>query len=702
MFRTLLAFFLIAVFTGTGRAQVGDSGFPALETGLSGVPAGGHIEASLVANVSGFAPGKPFKAGVRLKIAPGWHTYWINSGDSGLPISVEWKLPPGWQAGALQWPIPARHEEPGDMLTFGYDNEVMLIAEITPPANAAPGQEAEIKAEVSWLVCERTCIPGSADLQLKLPSTDAAPGAANTDLFTRYEALLPKPGEPPYPLRWEPHDTEVYLKLSGLPEKATVDFYPVTDIPRHVEPLSPGAIRIPFPKPPDAPFVRGLLVVTHPDAGAREGWYVEYRSERGTGAVQGAGAGTGAGASTGTPAAADHGLGIARALLLGLLGGFILNLMPCVLPVIALKIFGFIGQAGESREKVLKVGLAFFAGIVAWFMLVAAAVTGARAAGHEMAWAFQFQNPAFVFGMAVLVFVFALNLLGLFEIWIPGTGRMVTLSSREGYGGAFLHGMFATLLATPCTGPFLGPVLPLAFTQSAGVTFAMFAAIAVGMGLPYVVLTAQPGWMRFLPKPGPWMVRLKQVMGFLLLGTVVWLVGVLASLGDKTSAISALWILLGIGTACWIFGTWFTPGARRLQQLLSIIAMGLAVLIGLALARPRDPGGWEPWSPQRVEELRREGRAVFVDFTADWCLNCKYNERFILDTEPVRAAMRHFVMLKADWTKGDPTITAELKKLGRSGVPVYAVYPEGEGEPEVLPEILTQNIVIDALTRARE
>ncbi len=692
MFRTLFAFFFLAVFTGMAPAQSIGSG---IGSGVGvDIPGQSQIQADLLANVTGVAPGKPFRAGVRLKIAPGWHTYWINSGDSGLPVSVEWNLPEGWKAGALEWPLPDKHLEPGDMLTYGYDNEVLLMAEITPPANLTPGQEAQLRAKVSWLVCERICVPGSAELDLKIPVVET-PEPNETALFARYEAKLPKQGPPPFKLRWERHDTEVYLKLSDLPADAKIDFYPVTDIPRHPELLSPGVLRIPFPKPPDQPFVRGLLIVEDPATGSREGWYVETRSEQGMGKSTSSTPG-------GIEPGANQGLTIARALGLGLLGGFILNLMPCVLPVIALKIFGFIGQAGESRQRVFRVGLAFVAGIFAWFMMLAALVVGARAAGHELAWAFQFQNPVFVFSMAILVFVFALNLLGLFEIWIPGTGRIVSLSSKEGYGGAFLHGAFATLLATPCTGPFLGPVLPLAFTQSAGVTFAMFAAIATGMGLPYLVLTAQPAWMRFLPKPGPWMVRLKQLMGFLLLGTVVWLLGVLSSLGEKSDGISAIWILLGVGTACWIFGTWITPGARRFQQALALLAMAGAIGLSLFFARPRETAGWENWTPERVAMLRKEGKPIFIDFTADWCLNCKYNERFILDAEPVRAALRNFVTLKADWTKGDPVITAELKRLGRSGVPVYAVYPEGEGEAEILPEILTQNIVIDALRRARQ
>ena len=307
--------------------------------------------------------------------------------------------------------------------------------------------------------------------------------------------------------------------------------------------------------------------------------------------------------------------------------------------------------------------------------------------------------------MMLIVFIFALNLLGVFELWLPGTGKLVTLSGHEGYAGAFLHGMFATLLATPCTAPFLGSALAFAFTQSAPVTLAMFASIAAGMSFPYLLLTAKPGWMRFLPKPGLWMVRLKQAMGFLMLGTVVWLLGVLGSQSGASGAVGAAWILLGIGSACWVFGIWFTPAAALFQRIIALVAMAGLIAGGVLLAdRQSAPPatGWEAWSPERVAALEGEGKPVFIDFTADWCLNCKYNERFVLNTPAVREGLRGFTTLKADWTQGDPRITAELKRLGRAGVPVYVVISPNGGTPQVLPELLTQRTVLDALERAKK
>ena len=276
----------------------------------------------------------------------------------------------------------------------------------------------------------------------------------------------------------------------------------------------------------------------------------------------------------------------------------------------------------------------------------------------------------------------------------------MSLSEREGSGGAFLHGVFATLLATPCTAPFLGPALGFALAQSAALVLAMFAAIAAGMSLPYLLLTAQPGWMRFLPRPGLWMVQFKQAMGFLLLGTVVWLLGIYVSEQSASAGVGALWLLLGTGIACWIFGTWFTSGSSGVKRLVAALAMVMAMGAGVSLARPSAISEWAPWSLERVAALREQRKPVFVDFTAEWCTNCKYNERFVLSKAPVQAALREFATLRGDWTKGDPAITAVMRKLGRAGVPVYVVYPRGGGTPEVLPELLTEGIVLDALKRA--
>ena len=651
------------------------------------------VQAELIADTAGIVPGKPFTVGLHLQIAPGWHTYWQNPGDSGLPVSVTWQLPAGWKAGPLQWPLPKKNLEEGEMITYGYEGEVLLLAELTPPADLPPSQTVTLQASANWLACEKTCVPGNAALTLMLPASAAAE-PANAALFSRFRSLLPQSGPLPFRIRWEPGDTEALIKLLGLPAEAQVEFFPINPPAVHPERLAHNLVRLPLAEEKPS-VIRGLLVLESP-GGQREGWLIDSQS---TPPVPSAATVTASPQKSDLPT-----LTVPRALGFGCLGGLILNLMPCVLPVIALKIFGFLRQAGESRQRVLRTGLAFIGGIFAWFLGLAVLIIAARAAGTQVTWAFQFQNPAFVLGMMLVVFIFGLNLLGVFELWLPGTGKLASLSEREGYSGAFLHGMFATLLATPCTAPFLGPALAFAFSQSAPITLAMFASIACGMSAPYLLLTANPGWMRFLPKPGIWMVRLKQGMGFLMLGTVVWLLGVLGAQRGVAGVAGAAWILLGVGAACWIFGTWFLPGTSKRSRLTALAAMVALVACGFLLACKQNApaaGGWEPWSQERVAALQKEGKPVFIDFTADWCLNCKYNERFVLNTPPVHEALRGFATLKADWTQGDPKITTELQRLGRAGVPVYVIIPANGGTPEVLSELLTQRTVLDALQRAR-
>ena len=676
-----------------------------VSTGWATDPAPGErapVEPALLADTTAIVAGKPFTVALHLRLLPGWHTYWQNPGDSGLPVTLTWKLPPGWKAGALQWPLPHKYQEGGDMTTYGYENEVLLLVELTPPNALPPSETLTLEANAAWLACEKTCVPGNADLTLTLPlSATAEPDHAA--LFAQFRTQLPQTGPVPFPLRWEPGDTETLLKIKSPPPNTQLDYYPINPAASHPERLAADLIRVPLSEEKPA-LIRGMLISEA--NGQRQGWLIEGNlsktaaSPATTVAPQPTAIIPPAQPSPSTPQ-----LTIPRALGFGFLGGFILNLMPCVLPVIALKIFGFLGQAGQSRQRVFRTGLAFVAGIFAWFLGLATLIIAARAAGSEVTWAFQFQNPKFVIGMMLIVFVFALNLLGVFEVYLPGMGKLVTLSDREGYTGTFLHGVFATLLATPCTAPFLAPALAFAFAQSAPVTLAMFASIAAGMSAPYLLLTAHPGWMKYLPKPGLWMLRLKQAFGFVMLGTVVWLLGVLGSQLGASGAAGTVWILLGVGAACWVFGTWLTPDAKRPQQLLALATMAALIGLGLTLARPQrsdlPESGWQAWSPQHVAALQKEGKPVFIDFTADWCLNCKYNERFVLDTPPVREALQSWTTLKADWTRGNPQITAELKRLGRVGVPVYVVIPASGGAPEVLPEILTQRVLLDALERAK-
>ncbi len=556
-------------------------------------------------------------------------------GRRRLPHPHRWTLPPGFAAGAIQWPLPVRSTEPGDIVTYDYPGHVLLPVEIQAPGDLHPGQTVELRAHASWLVCRELYVPGTANLSLALPVV-ASSHPANEEVFRQARALLPLDGSPPFTASWGRQGRTLVLTLKDPRDSIDLkdlEFFPT--IPGDVQighpEVAAPVIRIPLIDPKATPdSIDGLVVLKKGDA--RQIWQLSTKP-----------------APSPAPAHASSSFRLqpsAFSLLywlgLGFLGGLILNVMPCVLPVIALKIFGFIKQAGESPRRILALGFTFVAGIFAWFLFLATLIVGFKMAGHQLNWAFQFQHPGFVAVMVVILLLFSLNLLGVFEIVLPGRiqSTVQEAAGKEGYAGTFWHGVFATLMATPCTAPFLGPALGFALAQPAPTVFAMFGAIAAGMSAPYAILAVRPGWLRYLPKPGLWMVRVKQALGVLLMGTVIWLG----------------WVL-------------FDQFANR-------------------------P---EPFPPRLAQALAQH-KIVFVDFTAVWCVNCKVNERLVLDSGPVQDAFRKrgVILLKADWTSGDAAITAMLRKFGRAGVPCYVVY-HPDGSPMVLPEVITPEIVLHAL-----
>ncbi|MEP6811148.1 MAG: thioredoxin family protein, partial [Chthoniobacterales bacterium] len=407
--------------------------------------------------------------------------------------------------------------------------------------------------------------------------------------------------------------------------------------------------------------------------------------------------------------------GLARFLFLGFLGGFILNLMPCVLPVISLKIFGFINYAGKSRRHIFMSGLAFVAGIFVWFVGLALLLIFLKNAGSQVGWAVQFTNPYFVLAMCVVVFVFALNLFGVFEFTLPQSAQrgVMHVSGGEGNAASFFQGLFATVLGTSCTAPVLGAAVGFALTQSNVVILLMFTAIAAGMSFPYLLLSAQPAWVKLLPRPGAWMERLKQFMGFPMLATLVFLLYVVGAQRGPEAVTWTLCFLLVIGLVCWMKGAFLVPtastGSRALVVILILVLVfgGGHYLIREKFAATKlvtDAGGltdgWQAFTPEKLETELAQGHAVFLDFTAAWCVTCKFNERTVLETDAVRQAFtqRSVVKLKADWTNADPVITKMLQQFGRPGVPLYVLYPAGKtAEPIILPELLTKNIVLSQL-----
>jgi thiol:disulfide interchange protein len=668
------------------------------------------VKAELLTDTSAIVPGKPFTVGVLLRMASHWHTYWKFSGDAGLPTELKWKLPPGWKIGEIQWPIPLKTIDPGDIETYGYENEVLLMQEITPPSKIGDSS-VKLSTDANWLVCEKICIPGGETLQLELPiSTTNQP--ANMELFARYRRLLPQnwPGANVATAEWNRAGSDLRLKVTSdtLANYPAIDFFPLPEqdtVVGHpaIESRNNNQITIRIPMESSAKnlsSMAGLLVFAQqPNAEDRTGWQIAS-----TPAV-----------SATRPAPVR---GIFTFLLFGFLGGIILNLMPCVLPVISLKIFGFIQQAGQSRQKILRSGIAFTIGIFAWFIALALLLIALKGAGREVTWGgFQFTNAYFVLVLSVIVLVFALNLFGLFEISLPQsmTRGLLSTTERKDSLGSFFQGVFATVLATPCTAPFLGTALGFAFSQSAAIILAMFVAIAAGMSAPYLLLSAQPAWLRFLPKPGPWMLHVKQFMGFLLLATLLFLLYVLGAERGLEGAIWASCFLLVISVACWMKGAFVLPTASAAKRSVVLVLMFLLLLgsgiyfIGdkfqsakVASADSRLPGDWQAFTPERLQSELEQGRTVFVDFTAAWCLTCKFNEANVLESQDVREAFqRHgIVKLKADWTNGDPVITKLLQQFGRPGVPLYVLYPGKNEEPIVFPELLTKSMVLEKLDSA--
>ena len=672
---------------------------------------GEGVDASLVFDASmPLVPGEPFTAIIVLDLKPGWHTYWIYPGDSGIPPKVVWHLPPGWKAGPLEFSVPKQFSEPGDMVVYGYERRQLLKVQITPPKEIPKDPSIRLKASLSWLACKELCVPGSAEVssQIAGPTNDAVRWLSSYVA----EGEWPREGAPQFPFSVSVNGTNRMVTLTGQ-HGATYELYPdpaegttVGHVTRLVSQGVAGpAVVFSIPWEGPAPF-KALLVESMGDS--RSAWWI------GPDGIHGRGA-----------AASSHGSKLAQGVLLaalfsGFLGGLILNLMPCVLPVISLKLFSFIAQAGESPKRIMMHGVAFAAGIFTWFLGLALLVIILKEGGSQVTWgAFQFQNSLFVVGLSILVFLFALNLFGLFEIALPGsaTNSLDQATHRGGYAGSFFQGLFATLLATPCTAPFLGSALGFAFGQGSLVILSMFSSVALGMSLPYLLLSARPGWRKWIPKPGGWMERLKQFMGFPLLATNLWLLWVLQNQRGNGAAMTLLSLFLILGFCAWIHGTLSTRAslvAKFVRIVIILIAVAAMAISSqrIQLAEPMEKGApatatqadisWVPYSAEVLGSLREQGKPVLVDFTASWCLTCQFNERTAINVPAVRKLIKEkgITVLKGDWTNSDPAITAALKSFGRVGVPLVVFYPPGKGgEPTVLPELLTEKIVLDTLMK---
>jgi thiol:disulfide interchange protein DsbD len=675
-----------------------------------------HVEAQLIAERTGLQPGKPATIGMQLRLTPQWHTYWKNPGDSGLPTRIKWTLPPGWKAGDIQWPYP--HPLPiGPLMNFGYEDEVVLLTEITPPANAS-AKSVDIKARVDWLVCKDICIPEQGDLDLQLPVATAEPGIdprgkANID---HARSLLPV-AAPGWKFESAVAGKSLVVRLTapqGAKPPSKAQFFPERE--GLIEPAAPqkttregNALRIEMklaePVAAGLDAVKGVAVTDSGWAGATGKKAIEVTAPVGTlpPAMPAATVGTEAiGGST------------LVALAFAFLGGVLLNLMPCVFPVLGIKVMGFVEHAhGDPRALRLQ-GMVFAIGVLLSFLLLAGVMLGLRATGTQLGWGFQLQSPAFVAVLAVLFFVLALNLSGVFEWGAFAQSMTSDLSARGRYADAFLAGVLASVVATPCTAPFMGAAVGFTLAQDAAVALAVFAMLGIGMALPVAALSCFPWLLRRLPRPGPWMETFKQVLAFPLFATVAWLAWVIGAQVGNDAVLMLLGGLVLVAMGAWIYGRW--GHSESLLQPGLALALALAgVMIAWpgpateesASSKPVVKAGelpWQAWSPERVVDLRAQGYPVFVDFTAAWCVTCQVNKRVALhNTAVLRSFTSHQVVpLRADWTRQDPRITATLSTLGRNAVPVYALYIPGEPEPRLLPEVLTPAIVLEALAQLPE
>jgi thiol:disulfide interchange protein DsbD len=701
------------------------------EVGLLACAAQGatQTKASLVLAAAAARPGEQVWAAIRLRMAPKWHTYWVNPGDSGGATEVEWTLPPGVSVGELLWPVPEKHTLAG-LTTYVYYNEVCLLAPLRLDPALAPGRR-QIQAKVSWLECAELCLPGEATVSATLEVGSDAKPSADAGLLRAWQDKLPR-HEPPVGIRvaWvdAPSGNERSLQIQwepGGPSDAA-DFFPYAAGSYEVESATerswpdPGSVRLTKRLKRlegDWPTtVSGVLVTRTQPAIVAQVVALALPAEAGTPTAP-------------EPLAAPVSPPVRPSLLLmlafALLGGLILNVMPCVLPVIALKVLGFLNQARESPAEVRKHGLIYGAGVLVSFLALAGVVIGVQQGGRAASWGMQFQNPQFLVGMTLLVTLVALNLFGLFEVTLRGEvmGAAASLASREGNAGAFFNGVLATALATPCTAPFLGLALGFAFTQPPWVVLLTLLTVGVGLAGPYVAICFVPGLGRFLPQPGPWMERFKVAMGFPMLATAVWLLSLLARHYGQDGVLWFGLFLVVVALAAWVWGQFVQRGQRG-RGWVAILCLALAAgaytyalegQLQWRSPRARSPVGpthgptggiaWQPWSREAVAQARTEGRPVLVDFTADWCVTCQANKRTSLEIPSVQAKLKalNAVALLGDYTLRDDAITAELQRWGRAGVPLVLVYPrDGRSPPMVLPELLTPGIVLGALAKAAQ
>ncbi|QNI30216.1 thioredoxin family protein [Alloacidobacterium dinghuense] len=664
-----------------------------------------HLTVQLVVPPAEIYPGQNFTAGLYFKLEPGWHVYWINAGDSGEPPRIKWTLPEGITADAMQFPAPKRLPL-GPLMDFGYENEVLFPMAMHVSGDFKPaGESVTLGSKVDWLVCREVCIPGKASLDIERKALSSPPStptfvAADQQLVARLQRTLPQPLPGSMQAKFMPTATGFNLTVITGRREADAQFFPFDQnqlanaAPQPVTPLSNG-FQISLKKDENLQQnpgqLHGLVVLADGNA-------FEINAAQGT-------------VTASESSRSSDFAGLGRVAGLAFIGGVILNLMPCVFPVLFIKGLALVQSSQHERHKLRAHGWVYALGILASFWAVVAVLLVLRAGGRQLGWGFQFQSPSFIAVIALLLFFLGLSLAGLFEIGLSLTSKGSGLAGQHGYAGSFFTGVLAMVVATPCTAPFMGAAIGYALAHSAIVSFVIFTALGLGLAAPYVLLTLQPAWTKLLPRPGAWMEILKQATAIPIFATVIWLVWLFAQSAGLNALAGLLAAFLLLAVAGWILGRW-PAKAPATAAAIAVLALAVALPIygvrklGTTSAHVNTASNsqWESFSPALVEKYRTQGRPVFIDFTASWCLSCQVNERVILSRSDVQQKLhdRGFALVRADWTNADESITQTLNSLGRSGVPTYAIYPGSMQEPpHVLPEVLTPGIVLDAIDQVQ-
>ncbi len=760
---TFLVFFFPLFNLATATSQVDAQAFNQTSPLQSTDP----IRIELLSEDETIQEGHPFFVAVRLLIDKDWHTYWKNPGDVGLPALIEWQLPAGFTVGPIQWPCP-KQMDVDSTISFGYEGEVWILALITPPETFFIQQLADFKVTVEWLICSHAdCLPGESQATLSLPVTPHVPKPRLEwiEAFKKAKELLPKSHwhveaerkeglielqlqAPPNPIDFskkEEYSKNSYKEASFFPEhKNRID----SKIPAVLtsDPQKPGAYTVILKEQPfnflsstvhshslkGVLLLRSNLLSSSDEASSDEVLEIDLQLKPAPHFENLAMAGdlplliepTDAiveNIKEGSSDAFSYQGGIVLALILAFVGGILLNLMPCVLPVISFKILSFVKLANQSRRVTINYGLAFTAGIVISFWILAGILLTFQAYGNSVGWGFQLQEPLFVAVLATLLFVFGLSLFGLFEFGhgVTALAGQVSAKSHTGLLSSFFSGIMATAVATPCTGPFLGTAIGFAVTLPSLLALLIFTSLALGMAAPYLLLSFFPQFLRFMPKAGNWMIVFREVVALSLFATVIWLLWVFSAQTGASSLILLLISLFIFFCGCWILGKWGTVQQTRGKRWVVYVLVTLCFIVGsypifLATANPipdkqADSAlsssllDWESFSFSRLTELQSKGVPVFVDFTAKWCLICQANH-LVLESEAVSKNFEKLgiVKMKADWTRKDMLITQALAKFGRNGVPLYLLYGIKEEAPLILPQILTPSLIYEELTKLEQ